>query len=225
MRRSAGVTDDGSDARRSGYNLGMMRAPLAFAASCTLWIASGCTGDDGDPATTVADSSTAGPGTTAADTAMGSEESTAAPDSTGVADSSTGQADGATTMADDADSSGGASSTGVVDDGVITFDEVQPLFSQSCSPCHTNAMFGGHNVGDSDPAMGYADSQLDAMAGACAGLTVGACTLVRIQSGEMPMGFGCTGDPKMDAGDEACLTADEQALIQTWIDDGQLAPL
>ena len=41
-----------------------------------------------------------------------------------------------------------------------------------------------------------------------------------IQAGEMPQGAGCSGDPAQDAGNSACLTADQQATVQTWIDEG-----
>jgi hypothetical protein len=52
--------------------------------------------------------------------------------------------------------------------------------------------------------------------------TVGACTLVRIQDGSMPIEAGCTGNPTTDAGNAACLTAAEQATLQQWIADGQV---
>jgi hypothetical protein len=40
----------------------------------------------------------------------------------------------------------------------------------------------------------------------------------------MPAGAGCSGDPVQDASNPLCLNAEEQALIQQWLDDGQLAP-
>ena len=119
---------------------------------------------------------------------------------------------------------GGSTSTGTPDDGVITFDEVSPIFVAKCAPCHTTGTFGGHNLGDDDLVAAYQDSQLDANIAVCNGLTKGACALVRIQNGSMPMGFGCTGDPKADDA-EVCLTQEEQDRIQAWIDDGELAPL
>ncbi len=90
----------------------------------------------------------------------------------------------------------------------------QPIFQEKCDTCHTGDGNGGHNVGSV-----YADALLAADDNACAGLTVGECTIVRIQSGEMPLGAGCSGDPAQDAGNASCLTAGEQDVIQSWIDD------
>ena len=92
--------------------------------------------------------------------------------------------------------------------------DAQPIFQQKCDTCHTGDGNGGHNVGSV-----YADALLAADDNACTGLTVGECTIVRIQSGEMPLGAGCSGDPAQDAGNANCLTADEQTVIQSWIDD------
>lgn len=93
--------------------------------------------------------------------------------------------------------------------------DIQPVFAEKCAPCHTGAGIGGHNIGTT-----YADAFLPADNSDCDGLNVGQCTIVRIQSGEMPQGAGCTGDPAQDAGIADCLTADQQALLQTWIDTG-----
>jgi hypothetical protein len=92
---------------------------------------------------------------------------------------------------------------------------VQPIYAAHCATCHTIGGSGGFNF-----ATVYADSQ--AMSFVCPGLTVGACTLKRIQNGSMPQGAGCTGNPTTDAGNPACLTAAEQATIQAWISAGQL---
>jgi hypothetical protein len=92
---------------------------------------------------------------------------------------------------------------------------VQPVFVKYCSPCHNGGGSGGTNF-----AMSYAQSQL--MAGTCAGKTVGACTVVRIKTGSMPQGEGCTGNPVMDAGNLKCLTANELQIIEDWISAGQL---
>jgi hypothetical protein len=92
---------------------------------------------------------------------------------------------------------------------------VKPILGAHCATCHTTDGSGGVNF-----AAVYADTQV--MSAVCPGLTVGACTLVRIQNGSMPQGAGCTGKPAMDAGNPACLTAAEQATIQSWITGGQL---
>jgi hypothetical protein len=73
-----------------------------------------------------------------------------------------------------------------------------------------------------DFASSYADTQIAANPAYCpSGITVGACTLVRIENGSMPYGAGCTGNPVQDAGKSACLTAAQQAMLQSWISDGQ----
>lgn len=94
-------------------------------------------------------------------------------------------------------------------------DDVQPIFVNKCAPCHTSLGIGGHNIG-----ITYSDAFLPADNNDCDGLNVGQCTIVRIQSGDMPQGAGCTGDPAQDAGNASCLTQSEQDLVQAWIDLG-----
>ena len=107
---------------------------------------------------------------------------------------------------------------GQVDDGcdkpVTWTNDASPIYQMHCTPCHTDFASGGANF-----ATSYADSQLASYR--CTGLTKGACTIVRIKLGEMPKGAGCSGDPTADAGNAACLSAAEQAVLQKWIDGGQ----
>ncbi|MFK8031209.1 MAG: penicillin acylase family protein [Gammaproteobacteria bacterium] len=92
---------------------------------------------------------------------------------------------------------------------------VQPIFLAKCAPCHTGTTPGAFNfAGD------YGSNLLPAEIPECAGLNVGQCALARIQSGEMPFGQGCTGDPAQDVGIAACLTASELSTVQAWIADG-----
>ena len=42
----------------------------------------------------------------------------------------------------------------------------------------------------------------------------------RILEGSMPRDAGCSGDPEADAANPACLTADQIALVQEWVDAG-----
>ncbi len=95
--------------------------------------------------------------------------------------------------------------------------DVSPIFLPKCAPCHTGLGLGGHNV-----ATTYADALNPAGHPSCSGLNVGQCTIVRIQSGQMPPGAGCTGNPVLDAGNSSCLTAVEQQIVQNWIDGGLL---
>ena len=94
-------------------------------------------------------------------------------------------------------------------------NDVQPIFAEKCQPCHTGFGLGGHDIG-----INYADAFLPADNSDCDGLNVGQCTIVRILSGEMPNGAGCTGNPVQDAGNAACLTQEEQDTVQGWIDAG-----
>lgn len=101
-------------------------------------------------------------------------------------------------------------------DGGATYGaNVRPILSAKCAPCHTTLGSGGSNL-----AATYADTQLPSYA--CPGLTKGACALVRVQNGSMPVGKGCSGDPASDVANASCLTALEQAVLQNWIAGGQL---
>jgi hypothetical protein len=93
-------------------------------------------------------------------------------------------------------------------------DDAQPIFLDKCDTCHTGAGLGNHNVGTV-----YADALKPADDGNCSGLTVGQCTIVLVQAGDMPQGAGCSGNPSQDAGNAACLTQAEQSALQEWIDD------
>ncbi|UJR78722.1 MopE-related protein [Sandaracinus amylolyticus] len=104
---------------------------------------------------------------------------------------------------------------GVPDDGCgVSYTTVRPMLEALCGPCHTTGSASALNVRD------YASTQI--AAGSCAGLTQGACMMVRVQNGTMPRGGGCTGDPALDVGRPACLDADDQAALQAWITGGQL---
>lgn len=152
-------------------------------------------------------------------------QSTDAQTEEGEATTSSATSDGETSSETSAAETAG---TSVGDSGpsgeAVGFDVVSPIYNQKCGPCHVNASFGGHNLGSGMVSEAYEDSQRAASSATCAGLTKGACSLIRIQSGSMPMGLGCTGDPAADVGNDACLTTEEQGLLQTWIDDGQQGP-
>lgn len=108
---------------------------------------------------------------------------------------------------------------------------VQKILSAKCAPCHTAGGAGGHNI-----ASAFADAKKDFMppdAAASADVvkelapcvdkktkTVGDCAPLLVQSGAMPKGAGCTGDPTKDATKSACLTAAEQSALSTWSSSG-----
>jgi hypothetical protein len=94
--------------------------------------------------------------------------------------------------------------------------DVQPILFEKCDFCHTGGGYGGHDIGiDYEDAFLPADDYAQ-----CSGLLVGGCALVLVQSGVMPPGGICTGDPEQDAGNEDCLTQYEQDLVQSWLDAG-----
>jgi hypothetical protein len=104
---------------------------------------------------------------------------------------------------------------------VVTYAaNAQPIFKNHCGSCHGGTT-PGTGQGNNSFASFYSDTQVAAYPAFCAGKTVGACTLVRIQNGSMPYGAGCTGNPTTDAGNAACLTAAEQNELMLWISDGQ----
>ncbi|MFO1009942.1 MAG: hypothetical protein U1F29_07760 [Planctomycetota bacterium] len=111
----------------------------------------------------------------------------------------------------------------VVGSAQTTFSSVHPIFQAKCTPCHVTGGSGGFNIGHPNPNTAYFHSQLASYYSP--GNTKGYASLVRILDGSMPFGGGCTGDPTQDAGNGACLTASEQALIAAWITDGQLPPI
>ena len=96
-----------------------------------------------------------------------------------------------------------------------SYSTVQPIFMAKCSPCHTTGAYTKFPIN-------YAAANGAVTTGAVecgAGTKVGACTLMRIRSGSMPMGRNCKAeagapDPSM------CVTAAEEATIQAWITGG-----
>jgi len=101
-----------------------------------------------------------------------------------------------------------------------TYVSAQKILSAKCTPCHTGGSSGGQNIGSV-----YADAIKAVSASApaaCKDKKVGECATIRIKDGSMPQGAGCTGDPTKDATNPACLTADEQAVLDSWASNGLL---
>lgn len=84
--------------------------------------------------------------------------------------------------------------------------DVWPIFQANCSPCHTELGRGGHNVGS--PTLEVADADARRL---------GATIIQRLDGGGMPP--TCSGVP----GDPGCISVENLATIQTWLDTG-LAP-
>lgn len=90
---------------------------------------------------------------------------------------------------------------------------VQPILAKRCAPCHSTLNLGSHNA-----VASYAETQLESSY--CLLESIGECFATRIENGTMPGEGDCTGDPVLDAGNPACVTADEQAVIKAWIAAG-----
>jgi mono/diheme cytochrome c family protein len=105
---------------------------------------------------------------------------------------------------------------------VTRFSDIHQIFINTCGTCHTGATAssgsGGHALGAADVAVAYQASQKTANIAKCSGKTVGECALIRIKDGSMPASGDCNQTPK----GPKCPTEEMQALIQAWIDDGQL---
>jgi len=128
-----------------------------------------------------------------------------------------GSSSGGTAAGMDAAAGGGGDTGG--SPGAVTYEMVKAaVFSKKCVPCHQAGGVGAafHTLADGyDTANKPADS-----GGACPGKKMGECTLVMVQMGFMPFGKNCTGDPAKDTGNDACLTAAEQKLLQDWVAGG-----
>jgi hypothetical protein len=122
----------------------------------------------------------------------------------GVSDA--GPLDGGSADGGDADASSGPV-------GSVSFaSDIHPIFEVSCAPCHVTFNSGGHNVGGEIDAA-YAEA-----------VDLGQTLVSRIDGGGMPPPDAdppndCGADGRGDQpGDEGCLTVDQVALVQAWID-------
>jgi hypothetical protein len=87
---------------------------------------------------------------------------------------------------------------------VTSFEaDVWPIFVTGCNPCHTAVRAGGHSVGSADLAIAFADAT-----------RLGSTLVARLDGGGMPL--GCAGNP----GDPGCISLDDLATVQAWIDEG-----
>ena len=205
----------------------MRRMQLWSTVALSVAILSACSDDEDTTTTDTTAAETSTPETTAAETTVAetttadSAASDAPPEDTAVATAQdttplaeTHEADTATAE----ETTAGETSVGV------TFDDPHAVFAEKCTPCHAGGSSGGHNMAATSVDTAYTDSQKGAANPACNGKTKGACALVRIQAGQMPLGRGCSGNPDTDAANASCLTAAQQATLKAWIDGGQLAP-
>lgn len=108
--------------------------------------------------------------------------------------------------------------------------DVQPILADHCGGCHT-----GDSPGDGRGSTAFGSFYSDAVKAARPGRACDAyegtqvydCIIARIQDGSMPNGRGprgtpdpCSGDPAMDAGNDSCLTQEDQDTITNWIAAG-----
>ncbi len=97
--------------------------------------------------------------------------------------------------------------------GSVSFAaDIHPIFEVSCGPCHVSFNSGGHNVGG-PLEEAYAEA-----------VDLGQTLVQRIDGGGMPPPDAeppndCGAEGRGDQpGDEGCLTVDQVALVQAWID-------
>lgn len=88
-------------------------------------------------------------------------------------------------------------------EGVSFAEDVQPIFAESCSPCHTTGRSGGHSVGSDDLDVALADAQ-----------RLGETLVGRLDGGGMPPGCAV-------AGQAPCISLDELAIVEAWVEDPQ----
>ncbi|MEC9072424.1 MAG: hypothetical protein VX938_08605, partial [Myxococcota bacterium] len=95
--------------------------------------------------------------------------------------------------------------------GGSTFtDDVQPIFDEFCGGCHSDSSPDPMNCyGDRCFASHYEANKMES--NHCDGETTGACTLIRINDGSMPMGMG---------GPPAIVPDLERDIIDDWILSG-----
>ena len=87
---------------------------------------------------------------------------------------------------------------------LVNFNQIHPILNAGCSGffCHSG---------------GFANDNIDTAFKAIEDKGLCAPILDAVQSGAMPPGKGCTGDPLQDANIEGCLNAEEHALLSTWV--------
>ena len=102
------------------------------------------------------------------------------------------------------------------------FDTVHDILKVSCAPCHTTGSSGGHSIGAADIQAAYGAAQGDSYYSN--GNSVGFAALVRIQDYSMPNPDGHC-NPDTGTPSAKCLTVEQQAVIQAWLDGGQQPPL
>lgn len=137
-------------------------------------------------------------------------------------ETSTSRADETTSSTDDGAATTGTATTTTTDDGQeedvgtgADYDGLQPLFQVKCGPCHD-----GNSAGATNFAAVREDFSEPAGATICAGQSLGECIVSRAQNGSMPRSRGCTGNPELDAGKTACLTAEQHARLVEWAANG-----
>ena len=92
----------------------------------------------------------------------------------------------------------------------VTYDDhVQPIYDIYCSNCHAGASQTGCS-GSACFANFYAASQQPSAKTFCSGLTVGECTLIRIDNGSMPKFAG------------GSVTQEHRDTIEAWTQGGML---
>lgn len=89
--------------------------------------------------------------------------------------------------------------------GPVSFaNDVYPIFTANCGPCHTDSALGGHSVGNEDLEVALEDA-----------VRIEDAVLSDLETGRMPTGCG---EPPGGAG--TCITEEEFATIEAWYEAG-----
>ena len=106
-----------------------------------------------------------------------------------------------------ANEGGGDSEPTIEELPIPTFWQIHPILEAGCSGffCHSG---------------GLANTDINAAYESIVSKDLCEPILTAVQSGSMPPGKGCTGDPELDANIEGCLNAEEHALLLAWVTGG-----
>lgn len=149
------------------------------------------------------------------DNGTAADAATPRTDAFSAADAAEGSADAAMTAMDDAAmvAMDDAATMADAPPTPATWSEVHAQLRMHCALCHGGGVpaTGGHNMAQTDAMAAFDDSQLPA--GACAGLTKGACAAMRVRAGTMPPGG--LAEPARST---------VAAVLEGWVAAGQPAP-
>jgi hypothetical protein len=94
---------------------------------------------------------------------------------------------------------------------------VQPVLEAKCSDCHSGPLSG---TCEGETCFVDFFEDVAKPSSTCSGLSVAECLLVLLENGAMPQGGDCTGESSSDAGKPSCLTGNQLAHVESWLNAG-----